>query len=102
MISAGFLAFAVAQAVQAAPPAAEDEEIVVVATRPGECRVRLADRTLSNRQLAAHAARWAREGRPLRVVRPRGADYRCMARIAFRLNDFGVRLIHFVERGEQP
>lgn len=102
MMTAALLALAFLQAPQAALPEVDAEEIVIVASRPGKCQVQLADRTLSSRQLAAHAARWASGGTPVRVVRPRGADYRCMARLAFRLGDYGVRLIQFVDRGAQP
>jgi len=102
MITAAFLAFALLQSAAAVPPEVEGEEIVIVASRSGKCQVKLADRTLSSRQLAAHAGKWAAEGTPVRVIRPRGANYLCMARIAFRLGDHGVRLIQFVDRGEQP
>ena len=81
-----------------APAALEEAEIVVTGQRSGGCRVRLADRQLSTRELALNARRWAAEGRPVRVVRPRGADYHCLARIAWSLGDHGVRLIHFVDR----
>jgi hypothetical protein len=37
----------------------------------------------------------------VRVIRPAGAGYHCMAQIAFRLGKYGVRLIQFVER-RQP
>ncbi|HYG30451.1 MAG TPA: hypothetical protein VD887_09570 [Allosphingosinicella sp.] len=91
------------QAQPAAPPQAEEgPAIVVTGTRRGRCRVRLAARTLSDRELAAHAREWAALGRPVRVIRPAGADYRCLARIAFRLQDRGVRLIHFVDPPEPP
>ena len=85
---------------RAAPPepdSAEAMEIVVVARGPGACRVRLADRNLSERELAARAREWAKNGTPLRVVRPRGADYGCMAQIAWQLGKQGVRLFEFVE-----
>lgn len=93
MIAALIAAF-VTQAGVEAPP----EEIVVTATRRGRCEVRLDDRTLTSRQLRASAQRWALQGTPLRVVRPRGAHYRCLAKIAFRLNEHGVTLIQFVDR----
>ena len=86
---------------QPAPPAQEEAEIVVTAVRRGECRVTLADRTLSSRELAANATRWAAQGRAVRVVRPAGASYDCMARIARRLNTHGVRLLEFVNRSQQ-
>lgn len=71
------------------------DEIVVTAVKQ-KCRVRLADRLLSDREFDARAREWA-AGRPLRVVAPAGADYKCLARIAFRLNDRGVKLIHWVD-----
>ncbi|HEX8654027.1 MAG TPA: hypothetical protein VF693_02230 [Allosphingosinicella sp.] len=86
----------------ALPNAEEGPAIVVTGTRRGRCRVRLAGRDVSDRALAAHAQEWAVLGRPVRVIRPPGADYRCLARIAFRLQDQGVRLIHFVDPPEPP
>ncbi len=84
----------------AVPIPAEEavQEIVVTANRKGRCRVQLEDRNLSDKQLAANARSWAATGVPVRVVRPRGAGYDCMARIAFSLGRHGVRLIQFVER----
>ena len=73
-------------------------EILVTATAPRKCKVELEDRTLSNRQLAANARAWAASGVPVRVVTPRGAHYRCLAKVAFSLEKHGVRLIQFVER----
>jgi hypothetical protein len=82
------------------PPAAEGETVITVtASRRGGCRVRLADRTLTDRELRANAAIWAASGTPLKVIRPAGADYGCMAKIAFRLGEYGVRLFHFAEPG---
>ena len=103
MIAAFLFASLLAQAQpgEAQPAVEEPQEIVVTATRRGQCRVRLADRNLSQRQLAEHARRWASEGRAVRVVRPAGASYACMARIAFRLGEQGVRLIEFVDRSAQ-
>jgi hypothetical protein len=60
----------------------------------------LADRKLSDRELSARAQAWAFAGTPVRVVRPRGADYRCMAKIAWKLGERGVRLLEFVERSD--
>ncbi|HEX8301221.1 hypothetical protein [Sphingomonas sp.] len=78
--------------------ASGDEEAVIVVTgRSGECRVRLADRTLSESQLAAKARGWIASGTALKVIRPRGSDYRCMAKIARRLSQHGLRLFDFVE-----
>ena len=93
----GIVLFA-ALASQPQPAVEEPQEIVVTGTRLTGCRVQLADRTLSNRQLAARARQWAVQGKPVRVVHPAGAGYDCLARIAFRLNRYGVRLIQFVDR----
>ena len=82
-------------------PAAREPVIVVTAGRRGRCRARLADRPLSARQLRALAREWAALGTPVSVVPPAGADYRCLARIAFRLRDRGVRVTHFV-RDDDP
>jgi hypothetical protein len=82
---------------EAGPTQEEGQTITITATRRGGCRVRLADRTLTDRQLAANAKQWAANGTPLRVVRPAGADYHCMAKIAWRLGEHGVRLFHFVD-----
>jgi hypothetical protein len=76
------------------------QTIVVTGTRVGGCRVRLADRTLTERQLEANARQWAANGTPLRVVRPARADYHCLARIVWSLSKYGVRLFHFVEPSE--
>lgn len=85
----------------ATDPGAEDAEtIVVTGTRVGGCRVRLADRTLTERQLAARAKEWAANGTPLRVIRPARADYHCLARIVWSLSKYGVTLFHFVEPSE--
>ena len=100
MIAAFALALlAQAPAAEAVPDEAEPA-IVVTGTRRGRCRVQLAQRSLSDRELGALAREWATLGRPVTVIRPAGADYRCLARIAFRLQDQGVRLIRFVDRGE--
>jgi len=79
----------------AAETEAESDVITVTATRR-KCRVSIANRILSDREFRARAEEWAR-GRPLTVVSPRGADYRCLARIMFRLNDKGVRLVRWVD-----
>jgi hypothetical protein len=81
-----------------APPPEEVQEIVVTGTRQGKCRVRLADRALAERQFDTAAGEWARLGRAIRVVHPPRTSYSCLARIAFRLERHGIRLIHFVER----
>ena len=91
------IAALLAAALLQAQPAEQAPEIVVTGERRGPCRVRLADRSLSNRQLAAHAREWAALGRPVSVVRPAGASYRCLARIVLRLRSHGVRLVHFAD-----
>lgn len=83
-----------------APAPVEAPEIVVRAVRQ-KCRVQLADRLLTNREFATKARQWAR-GEIVRVVSPRGANYQCLAKIAFKLNDYGVTRIHFVDRPEEP
>lgn len=85
-----------------APAEEAGEAIVVVGTRRGRCRLQLAGRALSDREFAAVSREWGALGRPVSVVHPAGADYRCLARIAFRLQDQGVRLVHFVEAGAPP
>lgn len=84
----------------AAEESPESQEIVITATRRGGCRVRLADRTLTERELVANARAWAANGTPLRVVRPARSDYHCLAKIAFQLGEHGVRLIQFVDRSD--
>ncbi len=97
----GFAAIlALASPAPEAPVEEEPVEIVVRAVR-GKCRVQVAERTLTLRQLSARAAEWG-QGRAVRVVSPRGHGYRCLARIAFRLSDHGVRLIHFVDEPDRP
>ncbi|RYY46367.1 MAG: hypothetical protein EOP59_02915 [Sphingomonadales bacterium] len=73
------------------------ETVTIVAQARGGCRVRFADRTLTEAQLAAKAREWAAADVRLRVIRPRGADYRCMAKIAWQLGEQGMRLFEFVE-----
>ncbi len=78
---------------QAAP--VEGDQIVVRAVRR-KCEVSVARRILSDREFNARAREWA-VGRPLRVVVPAGSSYKCMAKIAFRLNDHGVTRFVFVD-----
>ena len=74
---------------------AQADDIVVHAVRQ-KCEVRIADRIISDPEFNAHAKEWA-QGKPVRVIAPARADYKCLAKIAFRLNDKGVRLIYFVD-----
>jgi len=93
-----FLGLLLAVQVAAAPPAPEPATIIVTGTRLGKCKIELAQRALSNRQFEAHAGEWARLGKAIRVVHPARTHRLCLARIAFRLQDRGVRLVHFVEQ----
>jgi hypothetical protein len=87
-----FLPFLLIAAVQAgASP--EPAEIVIVA-RSRRCDVSIANRVLSNAEFKRRTAEWA-AGTPVRVTAPPGADYRCLAKIAFRLADRGVKKIIF-------
>jgi hypothetical protein len=79
------------------PDAADGPEIVIVGQPRHRCEVTLADRTLSEAQLAEKAKLWAATATPLRIVRPRGADYGCIAKIARHLNRYGVQLIQVVD-----
>lgn len=81
---------------------AEAPEIVVSGMRRGRCRLQLAERTIGDRQLDRHAREWAALGTPVRVRRPAGASYRCLTRLVLRLNDHGVRLVHFVDPPQPP
>jgi hypothetical protein len=93
MVSAATLALLLA----AANPAgtATPDEIVVTATK-WKCQYRMASRILSDRALDERARIWAL-GKPVRIVTPAAADRKCLAKIAFRLADKGVRLIEFVD-----
>lgn len=88
-----------APAVPVAKPMPEPVEIIVTARR-SKCRVRLANRVLSDKELNARADEWAK-GTAVRVIAPERLGYKCLAKIAFRLGDRGVRLIEFVDRPDQ-
>jgi len=75
--------------------AAMPDDIVVTAERQ-DCRVRFADRELTDREFDARAREWA-AGKPVRVVARANADLKCLSKIAFKLADRGVRLIQFVD-----
>jgi hypothetical protein len=101
MLSSPIFALAALLADPSAAAAPDGPEIVVRAVR-GKCRIQLDERNLSDREFSARAGEWASLGTPVRVISPRGADYKCLARIAFKLNEKGVRLIHFVDRVPEP
>jgi hypothetical protein len=88
--------FAVAALLQPAGSPPPADEIVVVAGRRS-CRVKHGERPLSDRELDALAGEWA-AGRPVRVVTDPAARIVCLAKIAFKLADRGVRFIEFVDR----
>lgn len=73
--------------------AEEAEEIVVRAKRP-QCSVRIAEDILRDRDFRKRRAEWQR-GTPVRVLVPARSGYMCLANIAFRLKEGGVRLVHF-------
>lgn len=77
----------------AEPPPVE----VVVRARRRRCDVAVADRVISDAEFRARAAEW-RAGVPVHVVAPASADYKCLAKIAFRLADYGVTRVTFDER----
>lgn len=89
------LLLALALTAQEAPPAVEGEEIVVVGKRR-TCQAFLRGEALSDRELERHAQNW-KAGVPVRIRAPSQSDYRCLAKIAFKLNDKGVQLIEFVQ-----
>jgi hypothetical protein len=74
------------------------DEIVVTA-RPGKCVVEMAKRPLSSVELDRLEKIWA-VGTPVRVIRPRGADDRCVTKIMFELARKGVTRAEFVNQTE--
>lgn len=91
-----FALFFAALAFQQALPTVEGDEIIVRATKR-KCAVEIADHILSDREFKARAAEWA-TGKPLRVIVPPRTDYKCLAKIMFKLNDHGVVRADFVDR----
>jgi hypothetical protein len=77
-------------------PLPAQDEVVVVATRK-RCGIAIADRILSSREFNQRSAEWAR-GVAIRVAVPAGSDYRCLAKIMFRLADRGVIRAEFIDR----
>jgi hypothetical protein len=84
---------------QDAPPEVQGEEIVVTAKRQ-TCQAFLRGEALSDRELDRYARDW-KAGAPVRIRAPSQSDYHCLAKIAFKLNEKGVRLIQFVRPGQQ-
>lgn len=83
-------------ALQQTPPTVEGDEIIVRATKR-KCAVGVADRLLSDKEFKARAAEWA-AGKPVRVIVPPRTDYKCLAKIMFKLNDHGVVRADFVDQ----
>lgn len=79
-----------------APPG---DEIVVRATKR-KCRLAIANRILSDAEFQRRAAEWA-AGRPVRVIVPAATDYKCLAKIMFRLNEHGVKRAAFIDAGSE-
>jgi hypothetical protein len=88
--------FALAQQAVPADEVDPADEIVVVSSRKRKCRMELANRVLSNAEFKARAAEWA-AGKPVRVLVPPRTDYKCLAKIMFKLNEHGVRRANFVD-----
>lgn len=84
--------FALPAAQAVAAPAGPDE--VVVTARRRKCEIAIADRIVQDREFRARAADWAR-GTPVRVTMGSAASYRCLAKIVFRLGDYGVTRVVF-------
>lgn len=80
---------------QAGSVAPEMDDIVVTAVRR-DCRVRLADQQLTDREFDARAKEWA-AGKPVRVIARASTDLQCLSKIAFKLADRGVRRVEFVD-----
>lgn len=91
------IAMLLALQAQAADNAPQPDDIVVTATRDRkDCSVRFADHDMTDREFNERAKDWA-GGMPVRVIARTDADIKCLARIAFKLADRGVRRIQFVD-----
>lgn len=78
-----------------AQEAPASDEIVVVAKR-NRCETILKGEKVSDRELARYVEEW-RAGVPVRIRMASQADYRCLAKILFKLNDKGVQVLEFVQ-----
>lgn len=96
MLVIALLLAAQAAPLSAGPPPEPPAEDIVVTAERSRCSVRLADRVLSNPEFNRRAKDWA-AGVPVRVIAPRSADYKCLAKIAFRLANHGVKRMTFVD-----
>jgi hypothetical protein len=91
---------AMALAVPQEPPAVEGEEIVVTARRK-KCTPAIAEDVIRDPLFVRRSADW-RRGVAVRVKVPLGSPYMCLARIAFRLNEYGVKLVYFDDGQPKP
>lgn len=98
LVLAGFAAVLPAEAAQAGPAPATD---IVVVARKRKCRVQLKGALLSNHELDAYAAQWAR-GELVKLHVPSSASYKCLAEIMFKLGDRGVNRAEFVDERTAP
>lgn len=95
MITAALLLLAATAVVQDVDQPGPDD-IVVVALPNRKCEVRLADKILSDADFHARARRWA-AGEPARVFLSKGSNLQCRVKIVRQLEDWGVRLVEFVD-----
>ncbi len=77
-------------------PSSEIPREIIVVAKSRTCVVSSAGRTLRNADFKHYAAEWA-AGRPVRIVVPRAARTRCLAKIMFKLHDRGVTQAEFVD-----
>jgi hypothetical protein len=70
-------------------------DIIVRAVR-GRCEVVYGGSVLDGRALKRMADGWP-EGRPLKVVEPRGASRKCLIKITFKLAKQGFNQVQFVD-----
>ena len=75
------------------------DEIVIVAKDRGRCDLSIAGRVIRDPEFRARAAQWA-AGRAIRVVVPAGTPTRCLAKIMFKMNDYGIKRAEFVDDGQ--
>ena len=69
---------------------------IVVTARKRKCDVSIANRIISDKEFRARASEWA-AGTVVRVHAPEATSYSCLAKIMFRLNDYGVTKAEFVD-----
>ena len=83
---------------------AEPDEIpreIIVVAKSRKCDLSSAGRTLRNADFKKYAAEWA-AGRPVRIIVPRAARTKCLAKIMFKLHDHGVMQAEFVDMPGTP